>query len=55
MLFGNYKESVNYRNRMIIIKADMVDEFNRQMVRARVGQHMLIGSNEALIKRYVEE
>ena len=55
VLFGNYKESVNYRNRMIIIKADMVDEFNRQMVRARVGQHMLIGSNEALIKRYVEE
>ncbi len=55
VLFGNYKESVNYRNRMIIIKADMVDEFNRQMVRARAGQHMLIGSNESLIKRYVEE
>lgn len=54
VLFGNYKESVNYKNRMITIEADMVDEFNRQMIKACFGQHMLIGSNELLIKRYVE-
>ena len=54
VLFGNYKESENDKNRMIAIEFDIVDEFNRQMVKACVNQHMLIGSNESLIKRYVE-
>ena len=54
VLFGNYKESKNNKNRMIAIESAIVDEFNWQLVKACVGQHMLIGSNESLIKRYVE-
>ena len=43
VLFGNYKESYNAKNRMLLIDAETVDEFNLQFIRYNKKNRFLIG------------
>ena len=53
VLFGNYKESYNAKNRMLLIDAETVDEFNLQFIRSNKKNRFLIGRSKEILKRYL--
>lgn len=53
VLFGNYKESYNAKNRMLLIDAETVDEFNLQFIRYNKKNRFLIGRSKEILKRYL--
>lgn len=53
VLFGNYKESYSAKNRMLLIDAETVDEFNLQFIRSNKKNRFLIGRSKEILKRYL--
>lgn len=54
VLFGNYKNSHNFKNRMVYIEEKQVENFNRILIKHNDNKRILIGSSDATIKKYIE-
>lgn len=55
LLFGNYNMPQTRKNRMVRIKSEIVELFNKQMAKHFNRINMLIGNSKELIEKYVEE
>lgn len=54
VLFGNYKSSRNFKNRMICIEEKQVENFNRILIKHSDNKRILIANSDAIIRKYVE-
>lgn len=54
VLFGNYKNSHNFKNRMVYIEEKQVENFNRILIKHRDNKRILIANSDATIRKYVE-
>lgn len=54
VLFGNYKSSRNFKNRMIYIGEKQVENFNRILINHSDNKRILITNSDATIRKYVE-
>lgn len=54
VLFGNYKNSNNFKNRMVCIEEKQVENFNRIIVKHNDNKRFLIGNSDVAIRKYIE-
>lgn len=55
VLFGNYKNSHNFKNRMVCIEEKQVENFNRMFIKHNDNKRILIGNSDATIKKVLSE
>lgn len=54
VLFGNYKNSSNFKNRMVCIEEKQVENFNRILVKHNDNKRFFIGNSDVAIRKYIE-
>ena len=54
VLFGNYKNSNNFKNRMVYIEEKQVENFNHMLIKHSGNKRILIGNSDATIRKYGE-
>lgn len=54
VLFGNYKKSRNFKNRMVYIEEKQVENFNRMLIKHSDNKRILIGNSDTIIRKYVK-
>lgn len=55
VVFGNYKNSKKFRNRMTIINRKIVEKFNMVLSKHNDEKQLLIGNSDKLIKKYISD
>lgn len=54
VIFGNYKNSCNFKNRMVCIEEKQVENFNRILVKHSDKKRFLIANSDDIVRKYFE-
>lgn len=54
VLYGNYKNSRNFKNRMVCIEEKQVENFNRILIKHSDNKRILIANSNDTIRKYIE-
>ena len=54
VIFGNYRNSRNFKNRMVCIEEKQVENFNNILVKHSDNKRFLIANSDAIVRKYFE-